>query len=111
MIYFLPIGVNLNSQPPDFLRVSGITGNVNRHERTFWSLGVKRNGSKLSGVSQYKSLASISAMGGSGTSNPRRRSGLPDRAGRFRLIQCCADSTRSDTFSDFNPTLASALYT
>jgi len=33
MIYFIPIGVNLNSQPPDFLRVSGITGNVNRHER------------------------------------------------------------------------------
>ena len=60
--------------------------------RSFCVKLVKRNGLKLSGVSQYHNLASISAIGGPGTCIPRRRSGLLDRAGRFLLIKLHHDS-------------------
>ena len=46
--------------------------------RSFCDPGVKPNGLKLSGVSQYKSLASISSIGGPGTYMARRRFGLPE---------------------------------
>jgi len=55
-----------------------ITLYLNNRARSFCDPGVKRNGLKLSGVSQYKSLASISSIGAPGTCMARRRSGLAE---------------------------------
>ncbi len=68
-----------------------------RHRAVFCPKRVKRDGLKLRGVSQFQSLASISAIGGPGSCVARRKSGLPDRAGRFWLIKLHNDSTRFHT--------------